>query len=73
MDDAPLCEKHARVLLRYKPVCLCIGIRDPRVFDALDGGARSVEEVARETGCTTGSCHGERCVPVILSMLDGKR
>ena len=27
-------------------------------------GARSVEEVAAETGCTTGSCHGERCVPV---------
>ena len=30
---------------------------------------RSVEEVARVTGCTTGECHGERCRPVILAML----
>ena len=73
MDDAPLSEKHARILLKYRPVCICNGIKVPRVADAIANGARSVEEVARATGCTTGSCHGERCVPVILEMLDGKR
>ena len=45
----------------------------PRVEEAIENGARSLEDVARATGCTTGSCHGERCVPVILEMLDGKR
>ena len=54
-------------------VCVCNAIRYPRVAEAIEQGARSVEEVARATGCTTGSCHGERCVPVILEMLDGKR
>jgi bacterioferritin-associated ferredoxin len=43
------------------------------VAEAIANGAQSVEDVARVTGCTTGSCHGERCVPVILEMLDGKR
>ncbi|HWQ08157.1 MAG TPA: (2Fe-2S)-binding protein [Holophaga sp.] len=73
MDDEPLSEKHARILLKYRPVCICNGIRYTRVADVIAGGAASVEEVARETGCTTGSCHGERCVPVILEMLGGKR
>ena len=73
MDDAPLSEKHARILRKYKPVCICNGIRFPRVEEAIQNGARSLSEVARDTGCTTGSCHGERCVPVILEMLDGKR
>jgi len=73
VDDARLSEKHVRILLKYKPVCICNGIKYPRVADAIAAGARTVEEVARATGCTTGSCHGERCVPVILDMLDGKR
>lgn len=73
MDETPLSEKHRLALLKYKPVCICNGIKYPRVAAAIAAGARSVEEVARETGCTTGSCHGERCVPVILEMLDGKR
>jgi len=73
VDDAPVSEKHARILLKYRPVCICNGIKYPRVADAIASGARSVEEVASATGCTTGSCHGERCVPVILEMLDGKR
>ena len=73
MDDAPLSEKHAKILRKYKVVCICNTIRYPRVADAIENGARTAEEVARATGCTTGSCHGERCVPVILEMLDGKR
>lgn len=73
MDDDPLSEKHAKILRKYKVVCICNTIRYPRVAEAIENGARSVEEIARATGCTTGSCHGERCVPTILEMLDGKR
>ena len=46
MDDAPVSEKHARILLKYKPVCICNGIKYPRVAEAIARGARSVEEVA---------------------------
>ena len=32
-------------------------------------GARTIEDVARATSCTTGECAGERCRPVIVAML----
>ena len=63
-------DKRALVLLKYRPVCICNTIRYPRVQEAIDRGARTVEEVARATGCTTGDCKGERCTPVILEMLE---
>jgi bacterioferritin-associated ferredoxin len=62
-------DKRALMLLKYRPVCICNTIRYPRVKAAIDAGARSVEDVARATGCTTGDCHGERCRPVIEAML----
>lgn len=67
--DAPPPDKRALALLKYKPVCLCNTIRYPRVQASIEAGARTVEEVARATGCTSGDCHGERCIPVIEQML----
>jgi len=67
--DARVSPKHALVLLKYRPVCICNTIRYPRVKDAIDAGARTVEAVAKATGCTTGECRGERCVPVIEELL----
>ncbi len=69
MRDEPLSPKHALVLLKYRPVCICNTVRYPRVKAAIEAGARSVEAVARATGCTTGECRGERCVPVIRALL----
>jgi bacterioferritin-associated ferredoxin len=57
------------MLLKFRPVCICNTIRVPRVKDAIDRGARTVEAVAQATGCTTGECKGERCRPVIEAML----
>lgn len=72
-DNEPLpLDKKALILLKYKPVCICNAIRYGRVQTAIDEGARSVEDVARATGCTTGSCHGERCTPVIREMLQAR-
>ena len=62
-------DKRALMLLKYRPVCICNTIRYPRVKEAIDAGARSVDEVAQATGCTTGDCRGERCIPVIREML----
>lgn len=69
MSEPPLSPKHALVLLKYRPVCICNTVRYPRVKEAIDRGARTVEEVAAATGCTTGECRGERCGPVIRSLL----
>ena len=62
-------DKRALALLKYRPVCICNTIRYPRVQQAIEAGARTVDEVAKATGCTTGDCKGERCTPVILEML----
>jgi bacterioferritin-associated ferredoxin len=62
-------EKRQLMLLKFRPVCICNTIRVPRVKDAIDRGARTVEDVARATGCTTGDCRGERCRPVVEAML----
>jgi bacterioferritin-associated ferredoxin len=69
MDSEQLSQKHALVLLKYRPVCICHTIRYPRVKEAIDRGARTVEEVATPTGCTTGECRGERCGPIIRALL----
>jgi bacterioferritin-associated ferredoxin len=63
-------EKKALFLLKYKPVCICENIRYPRVAEAIANGARTVEEVAKATGCTHGECLGERCTPVIEALLE---
>jgi bacterioferritin-associated ferredoxin len=62
-------EKRQLMLLKFRPVCICNTIRGPRVKEAIDRGARTVADVAKETGCTTGECAGERCRPVIEAML----
>ena len=62
-------EKRQLMLLKFRPVCICNTIRYPRVREAIEAGARSIEDVARATGCTTGTCQGERCRPVIEAML----
>ena len=69
MDEPPVLDKGALALLKYRPVCICNTIRYPRVQAAIEAGARTVEQVAKATGCTTGDCRGERCVPVIQAIL----
>ncbi len=69
MIDEQISAKRALVLLKYRPVCICNTIRYPRVKEAIGGGARTLEEVAAATGCTTGECRGERCGPIIRALL----
>jgi bacterioferritin-associated ferredoxin len=69
LTDETVSPKKALVLLKYRPVCICNTIRYPRVKEAIDAGARTLDAVAKATGCTTGECRGERCVPVIEELL----
>jgi len=70
LSEQSLSPKHALVLLKYRPVCICNTIRYPRVKEAIERGARTLQEVADATGCTTGECGGERCTPVIRAILE---
>lgn len=42
-------------------ICLCKGISEEKIVEAIKDGAVSVEEVGQKTGATTGPCCGARC------------
>lgn len=54
---------------RYKKVCICRSISKGTIKNAVKEGAKSVQEVRRKTGATTGSCKGERCTSVINDII----
>ena len=43
-----------------KIICLCQGIIEDTIIDAIKNGADTVEKVKESTGATTGFCHGSR-------------
>ncbi|MBM6838129.1 (2Fe-2S)-binding protein [Clostridium saudiense] len=42
-------------------ICLCKGIPEDTIIEAIKSGADTVEKVKEATGATTGYCHGSRC------------
>ncbi len=50
-----------RLRARLQPGCICRGIRLIRILEAIEAGAESFEEIARQTGIGRGSCRGRRC------------
>lgn len=42
-------------------VCLCKGISEEKIVEAVKGGAISFEEVGEKTGAGKGACCGARC------------
>ncbi|WP_436231590.1 (2Fe-2S)-binding protein [Clostridium hominis] len=42
-------------------ICLCKGIPEDTIIEAIKNGADTVEKVKETTGATTGYCHGSRC------------
>ncbi len=54
---------------RFKKVCICRSISKGTMIDAVKNGARSVEDIRKKTGATTGNCKGTRCTPVIKEII----
>ena len=42
-------------------VCLCRGVSEETIIEAVKNGATSCEEVKEETGAGAGGCRGGRC------------
>ncbi|HEY6367559.1 MAG TPA: (2Fe-2S)-binding protein [Candidatus Binatia bacterium] len=52
-----------------KPACLCNKIRRGTVLKAIQGGAKTFEQVSKRTGVGTGPCGGRRCGSMVRGML----
>ena len=66
-DDAE--RRRQSIVDSYRVVCICNKIRRGVVQKAIDGGARTLDEVRRRTRAATGPCGAKRCGPVIAAML----
>jgi bacterioferritin-associated ferredoxin len=58
-----------QTMARFKPGCICQGIKLIRLLDALDAGAQNFEDVARLTGIGQGDCGGKRCRKKVEELL----
>lgn len=54
---------------RIRVVCICKGIKMSRICDAVQNGAKTVEEVNKATGSGNGGCGATRCRPVIEQII----
>ena len=58
------------VLARLKPGCICKGIKLHVIVKAIEDGADSFEEIAKETSIGGGSCKSRRCRKKVSDLLD---
>ncbi|WP_102401328.1 (2Fe-2S)-binding protein [Haloimpatiens massiliensis] len=59
-----------QILDKLTKVCLCKAISRATIKKAIENGAKTVEEVKKATGATTGGCGGKRCTPKIQQLID---
>ena len=57
---------------KIKVVCICKGIKQGRICDAIQNGADTIEKVNKQTGSGDGGCKATRCGPVIKKLLENK-
>lgn len=63
-------EINAEIMDKLTKVCLCKGISRATIKKAIVNGAKTVEDVRKATGATTGGCGGRRCTPKIQQLID---
>lgn len=51
-------------------ICLCKGITEEEIVDAVKNGATTYEEVKEKTGAGTGVCKGARCKSKIVTIIE---
>ena len=58
-----------KIMARFKPGCICKGVKLIRLIEAIEDGATCFENVARKTGIGNGSCGGKRCGVKVAALL----
>ncbi|ALG47826.1 (2Fe-2S)-binding protein [Clostridium perfringens] len=51
-------------------VCLCKGVSEEKIVEAVKNGTLSFEEVGEKTGAGTGACCGARCKCKIEELIE---
>ena len=69
IDQTQQDAKAQAVIENLKPACLCNKIRKGTVLKAIQGGAKTFEQVSKRTGVGTGPCGGRRCGSLVRGML----
>jgi bacterioferritin-associated ferredoxin len=69
IDELERKAREQAVIETLKPACLCNKIRKGTVLKAIQGGAKTFEQVSKRTGVGTGPCGGRRCGSMVRGML----
>ena len=56
-----------------KIVCLCKGVTEETIVNAIKNGATTVEDIKEQTGASTGGCKGARCKKTIESLIEANK
>ena len=69
IDQSEQDAKTQAVIENLKPACICNKIRKGTVVKAIQGGAKTFEQVSKRTGVGTGPCGGRRCGSLVRGLL----
>lgn len=56
-----------------KIVCLCKGVTEETIVNAIKNGATTVEQVKEVTGASGGACRGARCKKTIEELIESNK
>lgn len=61
--------REEEILAKYKPGCICKGIKLNIILKAINNGARNFDEIASKTGIGNGPCEGVRCGKLVAGLI----
>ena len=65
-------DKHELIKAKFKPGCICKGIKLVKILEAIKAGCTDFNQIADKTGIGNGSCKGRRCGEKVRELLEGK-
>ncbi|MCJ7688218.1 MAG: (2Fe-2S)-binding protein [Clostridiaceae bacterium] len=60
---------NSEIMDKITKICLCKAIPRSTIKNAIQNGAKTVEDVQKVTGAGSGGCKGQRCTPKIQQIL----
>ena len=62
--------KHELIKAKYRPGCICKGIKLFKIKEAINKGAKSFKEIAVQTGIGYGPCQSKGCGKKVKELLE---
>ena len=51
-------------------ICLCKGVNKHTIKECISEGSITIDDIAKNTGATTGGCKGRRCKSKIQELIE---